>query len=124
MVLQLLAKTAPETWVQRLGALVFDVCSLGALIVVGSIVFQTWNGPWTMTGLTASVFGLATCSLLTFFGIAHALSALFPKLIGAKQTRSSLEPFDTGEMNAEKLRFLYQLIGWLTLIGLSVIGFL
>ncbi|WP_170563952.1 hypothetical protein [Ruegeria atlantica] len=89
-----------------------------SLIIVVMVVSDSWNGHWTVSGVSASLLGLVVCSALTVTGVVHSFVAVFPGCFAQWRPRPSSEPFDISEFNAEKLKFLYHLIGVLTLLVL------
>lgn len=114
-----LAYSAPVTLPQRVGAMVMCIVNLLSLAIIIGVVSNAWNEPWTTSGFTASAFGLGVAVPLTTMGIAHGSAAVIPRMFKRWKTKPSSVNDTILKVKSEDLRFFYQVIGWLSIIGFA-----
>ncbi|WP_166415519.1 hypothetical protein [Cochlodiniinecator piscidefendens] len=116
-ILYFLARSAPKTPVQRIGAVLMGLNTLLCTAVILMTITEASSYAWTGLGVAGSVVGISIIFLLLPIGIAHVSAAIFPQIldhIGRKPNRGRAE---LHEHFANRFRDLYLVLGWLALIG-------
>lgn len=116
------ARSTPETPMQRVGALVIMINTLFCLVFIAVLIQDAWDLTWTASGVGASVFGATALLMMLPFCLAHGVAAVFPRLFKRLQCRpaswegSSLFFF-------EPLRDMYSVVGWFAAICFAALAF-
>ncbi|WP_220750756.1 hypothetical protein [Jannaschia sp. AI_61] len=115
-ILRFLAKSSPQTPMQRLGALVVGLNTVLLTVIILSMIGDAFSDTWTRTGVASSIFGLAIILLLLPAGVVHSLAAIFPRLLDRWKSNPNL-PLENFRMPfADDLRVLYLAVGWFALL--------
>ena len=120
-----LARTAPETPMQRIGALVMAFITLLGSVVILMTIATAFEVSWSIAGIAASVFGIALMLCLIPVGIAHGLAAVRPQALDAWRLAPKNRVEEMKIHLAERMKEMYSMVGWsAVLIVLALIIYL
>lgn len=111
------ARTAPETPMQRVGALLMALNAVFCTTVIVSVIVSASANNWTFAGLLASAFGLSVVLLLLPVGIAHGLAACFPGILKPWRQKPNGRLEEIKFHVSDTMRDLYLVVGWCVSIG-------
>ena len=115
------ARTAPNTPMQRIGALLMVGNSvLCSAIIVMTIASASAN-IWTVAGVTSSAFGLGVILLLLPIGMAHGLAAVFPQVFKPWRREANGQIERSKKQFSDRVKDMYLVVGWFASIGIVVL---
>ncbi len=111
------ARTAPETPMQRVGALLMALNAVFCTIIILMVIVSASANTWTCAGLLGSVFGLSVILLVLPVGIAHGLAACFPRILKPWRREPNGRLEEIKLHSSAKMRDIYLVVGWSVSIG-------
>jgi hypothetical protein len=115
------ARTAPDTPMQRIGALLMG----GNLVLCSAVIVITIANAsasaWTVAGVTSGAFGLGIVLLLLPTGMAHGLAAVFPQVFEPWRCEAIGRSKRLKKQFSDGVKDMYLVVGWFASIGIVVL---
>jgi hypothetical protein len=115
------ARTAPDTPMQRIGALLMAGNSVLCSVIIMMTISNASANAWTVVGVTSSAFGLGVILLILPTGMAHGLAAIFPQVLEPWRREAIGRIEQLKKQFSDRVKDMYLVVGWFGSIGIVVL---
>ncbi|MEP3633344.1 MAG: hypothetical protein ABJQ23_12220 [Shimia thalassica] len=119
----LVAYSAPETPMQRVGAVLMMSNTMLCTAIVAGVIVEAWDKNWTGQGVVTVAFAAVLLASMLPFGVAHTMVVFSSRMLDPWRFEPETQAELIRASLAERMKDMYLVLGWFATIGTVVVLF-